>query len=228
MTEADSTGRFYLNSYRPLVATPAGRQASHTRGIPPFVDGSIRREPDLEHPLPAISCLCRADKFAPRLRVGDTVAYVTVKDRYVAGQPPQRRLTAVLRVVRLFPAHAEAAEWYAAQGLALPNNCLVRGNRPKPLAESHRHHRHGGCLAGDALLRRWDAGYRARCARFGTFVVCEAMFRDLSWDAPVVEDRHLLEAFGRLPGTRNPGALPAGGLTRLMALLGIAAPLSAQ
>ena len=44
--------RCFLVTYAPLVATAAGRTASENRGIAPFVDGSIRREPDLEQPFP--------------------------------------------------------------------------------------------------------------------------------------------------------------------------------
>lgn len=60
--------RFYLVTYRPLAYSVAGRKAAEAHGIPPFVDGSIRREPDLESAYPSISCLCRTARFAPRLR----------------------------------------------------------------------------------------------------------------------------------------------------------------
>ena len=72
----------YLVSYAPLVSSKTGREVSRLHSIPPFVDGSIRREPDLQHKYPSVSCLCRTDKFAPRLRVGDFVAYLTQKRRY--------------------------------------------------------------------------------------------------------------------------------------------------
>jgi hypothetical protein len=35
-------------------------------------------------------------------------------------------LVAVLRVVRYWPSHQEAAEWYRQGHLALPRNCMVR------------------------------------------------------------------------------------------------------
>ena len=69
--------RYFLSSYKPLVWTTFGRAAALKHGLLPFIDGSIRREPDLEHEHPSISCLCRAGKFAPRLRVGDVVGYIT-------------------------------------------------------------------------------------------------------------------------------------------------------
>ncbi|MCC5787224.1 MAG: hypothetical protein JJU33_11050 [Phycisphaerales bacterium] len=128
---------FYFVTFRPLVSTKAGREASERYSLPPFVDGSIRREPDFEHEMPAISCLCRGGNFAPRLLVGDHVAYATVKGRY-DGHPAHRRLVAMLRVEGLFDSHEAAAAWYNAEGIALPNNLMVPGNKAKPLAHSVR------------------------------------------------------------------------------------------
>jgi hypothetical protein len=45
----------YLNTYRPLIGNDAGVAAVQKYGIAPYVDSSCRREPDLEHPKPAIS-----------------------------------------------------------------------------------------------------------------------------------------------------------------------------
>jgi hypothetical protein len=47
-------------------------------------------------------------------------------------------------------------------------------------------------------------------------VACEPLFRDLSWDAPVVHRDDLTCAFGRVPGTQNPTSFPAGELSQLM------------
>jgi hypothetical protein len=100
--------------------TPNGREAVKRFALPPFVDGSCRREPDFESEFPSISGLCRKAKFAPRLHVGDTAIYVTTKGGW------GRRLVAVLRVRERFDSHAEAAEWYRELGLALPGNPLYR------------------------------------------------------------------------------------------------------
>lgn len=75
-------GRLFFVTYRPLGCSPDGRDASERFSIPPLVDGSIRREPDLQHERPGISCLCRGKMFAPRLLVGDHVVYVTAKGGY--------------------------------------------------------------------------------------------------------------------------------------------------
>lgn len=216
---------FYINTYDPLVASRAGRLASEEYGLPPFVDGSIRREPDLEHTFPSITCLCRADKFAPRLRVDDFVAYLTKKARYRSGIP-HLRLTAILKVHAVLPSHAAAAKWYRTHNLALPNNCWVRGNSAKPLEHSHRKFRTSKCAGLKHAHREWDAGYRWRSAQFGTFVVCQPLFRDLSWNAPIVEDDVLVAAFGRIPGTRNPGKMTMADFEKFMNLLEIRIPPS--
>jgi hypothetical protein len=216
---------FYLNSYAPLVASKAGREASMRYGIEPFVDGSIRREPDLEHDYPAISCLCRADKFAPRLKEDDIVAYMLRKDRY--GQKErQRRLTAVLRVLAVRPSHIAGAAWYQERGLALPNNCLVHGNPAKPFEQSHHRHRTSNTLGPEQTYREWDVGYRARAMRFPTFVVCERLYCDLSWNAPEVTESLLVAVFGCIPATRNPRKWTITHAERLLSQLSIAVPLS--
>ena len=218
---------FYINTYRPLVATKAGRDASEIHDLPPLIDGSIRREPDLEHAFPAISCLCRASKFAPRLKVGDVVTYFTAKGRY---QKEFRhwRLTAVLEVHDVFATHSAAAEWYRKHNLTLPNNCMVPGNAANPLELSHRIYRGGAKANGAETHRSWDAEYRARAMKHKVFVVCQRLFRRLTWDAPVVTDNHLKDALGFLPGTQNPRALTMEDYRKLMSVLRIAVPLCVQ
>jgi hypothetical protein len=199
---------FYLNSYTPLVSTEQGRKARKRYAIPPFVDGSIRREPDLEHRYPGISCLCRGSNFAPRLEVGDVVAYVTNKRDL--GNGKERRLTAVLRVWKIFDTHAAAAEWYREHGLLLPSNCMVPDNRPKPFAQSH------GRDSGANGCNGWDAAYWERARRWGTFVVCRPLWRKLGESARVVEDDHLKKAFRRVPCLQNPGRMSMQELRRFV------------
>jgi hypothetical protein len=220
--------RVYLNAYRPLAINRVGLAASARFGIPPFVDGSIRREPDLEHLHPTISCLCRADKFAPRLIIGDVVAYLAVKHAYGEDKLPHRRLVAILGVESIFASHSDAAKWFEDRGEPLPNNCMVRANPSKPLTHSHRQHSFGPGMDDEELLRKWDLFYHARARSHGVFVVCNTIFRDLSWQAPIVEDQHLLDSFGKVPVMQNPGVLPMAGLNRLLNLLGLPDQLSCQ
>ena len=246
--------RLFVVTYRPLACNAYGTEASERHGIPPFVDGSVRREPDLEHDWPSISCLCRKGKFAPRLQVGDHVVYLTHKGRYGDDADARHwRMTAVLRVARRFDTHRAAARWYESEGMALPNNCIVPGNKAFPLHLSHMHGRQkgavrsAGCKAkgsgtcgkprdagchtsatgcGGGIHAEWDRIYRKRARQHPQFVVCEPLYRELGWNAPMVHEEDLEYALGTLPGTRNPGGRPIKGLRRLMRRLGIPVPPS--
>lgn len=213
---------FYIVTYMPLVGSKAGRLAAEAYGLPPFIDGSIRREPDLEHRYPSISCLCRTDRFAPRLQVGNIVAYMTKKAK------GERRLTAVLKVHRVCASHRVAAQWYTGRRLPLPRNCMVRGNRPELMSRSHRIFEASDGPGDAAIRREWDSEYRRRAREHGTFVICKPLFRDLSWEAPVVSDRKLMRTFGHTPGTLNPGAHSLDRYCRLMKLLRIPVPPSCR
>lgn len=205
----------YVNTYAPLVATAVGRENARRQGIRPFVDGSIRREPDLEHACPSISCLCRGGRFAPRLRVGDVVVYMTKKSRY--GQKEAcRYLTAMLKVVHCFKSHSDAACWYRGQGLDLPSNCMVPGNGPKPLDASHGNHPDDNGCTGRSVCNHWDAGYRKRAEQHPCFLVCNALWCDLEWSAPKLSDSDLFAVFGEVPHTRNPGAMDMAYLRELV------------
>ena len=231
----------YLNSYHPLVKNKAGVYASEQLNIPPFVDGSIRREPDFEHSTPVITCLCRGRMFTPRLRVGDVVAYITVKGKYLTRKRHQR-LVCILKVDHLFETHKQAADWFTESGFPLPNNLMVPGNKAKTLAESHRGHktkgRHTkfGCNSGrrsrtcgsdsssscgSSLRREWDASYRRRTRKWGDVAACSILFRDIHSTAPVITDQMLLKVFGKVPATRNPGKLDIKLLPKLLKQMGI-------
>src|SRR5438552_3680384 len=97
-------------------------------GLVPVIAASCRREPDLLATGPSISAICRGRAFAPRLREGDSVAYMTVKDSYPPTAFAHWRLIALLRVVHRFESHNDAAAWYRDRGLPLPSNCMVNGN----------------------------------------------------------------------------------------------------
>jgi hypothetical protein len=130
---SDSHWRCFLATYRPLVRSANGRRAIREHALPPFIDGSCRREPDFESTFPSITATCRGENFAPRLQVGDRVAYLTVRGRYLRDNENGWRLVAVLRIVHRFTSHAEAATWYEQHGKPLPSNCFVEKNPPKPL-----------------------------------------------------------------------------------------------
>lgn len=188
-----SSRKYYLNTFKPLCLTGTGRQAVQQYDLPPYIDSSIRREPDFEHAVfPSISALCRLTKFAPRLHPGDMVVYLTCKAPY-GKQASHWRLVATLQVQHRFETHKEAAAWYEGQNLALPSNCWVTGNYPVPYEKS--------CQIKPYDL--WDREYRARARKCGVFLTCTAVY--VNYQAPpALVDEDILSIFGRIPGTQNP------------------------
>jgi hypothetical protein len=217
----EMTDRCFLATFHPLIHTAAGRRAVQRYGLPPFIDGSCRREPDFEPPFPSITATCRAGGFAPRLRPGDTVAYLTAKGTYERDTHAGWRLVAVLHVVERFESHDLAAGWYRSQGVGLPSNCIVEGNPPKPLeltngnppAEIKR--RFSIVSEPERAVRLWDAGYRQRVMKWPVFLVCKASFLDLH-TPPQVTESDLAGVFGRVPGMLNPPAISSFQLSGLL------------
>ncbi len=110
----------YLVSYRPICLEPAGKRAIQIYDIPKYVDATCRREPNLESSARSITSICRRGKFAPRLHVGDGIAYMTLSRRYEGLRINHHRLTAMLEVVHRFESHEETEKWYWTQGTELP------------------------------------------------------------------------------------------------------------
>ncbi len=197
----------FLATYRPLCRRAAGRQAIVTHQLLPYIDGSCRREPDLELELPTITALCRGAMFAPRLDIGDRVAYVTKRGKY-GGASPHWRLAALLHVSHRFETHADAAAWYGARFPRLPRNCMVAGNGPVPLDQTD------GKLTAElrdvaattppsVLLRALDRGYAARARRYPIVLACQPLFRELR--VPPVISREDWERWcDGVPSTQTP------------------------
>lgn len=194
-------------SFRPLCATARGRAAVQEHGLPPFIDGSCRREPDLEIKWPSISGLCRAGKFAPRLQVGYRVAFVTTRGCFGTGKALCWRLVALLRVMQRFMTHEDAASWYAGQGLRLPSNCMVPGNEPVPLERTKGPPRDLRCSdrqrSPERIVQLWDARYRSRAQEWPVMLACEKHMVEL-FDPPRIEKEDWVRWIGRVPGTQNP------------------------
>lgn len=179
-------------------------------GLPPYVNGMSRREPDFESAFPSISASSRGRNFAPRLRPGDTVVYTTTKGRWGGLPAPHWRLAAVLEVHRRFETHADAAAWYRARRLPVPSNCVVNGNPPLPVPLTLHH---GAAHDGD-----WDAVCLARAAETGAFLACLPRFVELH-DPPVVTEGDLLALLGTLPNTRTPPEITEAALDGLLGLV---------
>lgn len=170
-----SEAAYFLNSFHPLCETETGRVVVKQQGVPPFVDFSIRREPDFQNPFPSITGLCRCDRLVGQAEEGDMVAYVTVKS---AGP---RRLVAVLRVVHKLRSHSDAADWYRREGLSIPSNCVVPGNPPIPASLA------GQTLAA-ASYQQWEQVYQDRARDYPSFLICKAVSGPELFNPPVVPD----------------------------------------
>ena len=211
------SGRFFLCSYWPLCKTAGGRRAVARFALPPFANGMSRREPDFEHARPAITASSRGANFAPRLRPGDTVVYITTKGAWRDGschpddapRAPHWRLAAALEVTDVFASHDAAAAWYRERAMRLPSTLVVDGNPPLPVPLTLRH----GRLHDDA----WDAVCVRRAAACGAVAVCRP--HDVELFAPPVVTPDLMRAvFGTVPNTRTPPEITEAQADQLSAL----------
>jgi len=207
----------YLVSYRPLATTGRGRKAALRDGLPLFVDGSCRREPDFEVPMPAVTSLCRGKFFVPRLTVDDLLVYMTVKSAFGdPAEPAHYRLTACFRVIDISASHEEAAVWYRTRGLAIPNNCMLQDSFPKPYSQTNG--RNDGWLRGQpeqTKLRRWNGEYKIRAAAVPVVAHCDPLFLNIV-NPPKFSSNDLVQIFKRVPGTQTPTALPREHISLLL------------
>ena len=196
---------YYLNSFKPLCYYKQGREAIKKFDLPPFIDASCRREPDFQNPLPSISALCRGAGFAPRLREGDKVIYMTVKGKYLSESNRHWRVVAILEVIKRFESHKEAAKSYLESDLPLPNNCMVSGNvhMSYEMTGGMDAERFGGAANEEELVRKWDLSYLVRSRKYGTFLSCKKDFLGL-YNPPILTDDFMMETFGRIPPTLTP------------------------
>lgn len=203
---------YFLCSFRPICGNAAGRGAVARGGIPPFIDGSCRREPDFQSNAPSISALCRSTKFAPRLWPGDSVAYITNQGLY--GGELGWALVSLLSVVKRFESHEAAADWYRKSGFGVPSNCIVPDNPPQPYHLTNQ--KPPAVVAArvdteanpERAVRLWDSTYARRADECGVFLACKADFLEL-WRPPVLRRSELHAIFGRVPGTQNPPEITA-------------------
>lgn len=207
----------YIVTYHPISKTSQGRKAVAQYKYPPYIDGSCRREPDLESRYPSITSLCRGNRFVPKLQRGDTILYLSVQGRW-EGLQPHWRLVALLRVLRTFPEHNAAATWYEAKGLAQPPNCMTRGSKPLSLSRTagappdiSRHH------PNSKHLRLWDSGYKSRAKRTPKFVATKPLHLFLH-NPPVLERSQWMDVFGKVLNTQSPQKVDISEVRKLFKL----------
>jgi hypothetical protein len=209
-------GAVYVVKYRPLCSTAQGRTAVSRDRLPPYIDGSCRREPDLQSQYPSISCLCRGGQFAPKLVPGDRVVYIASKhSRLNLANQRVRAVVAILRIKKPFNNHQQAADWYSGEGLPLPSNCMVTGNAPEALDRTTGL---SGCACGADELDEWDRKYRARARKHRQFFACDTERLNL-YSPPVLDDDEFVGRFdsGKLR-RRAPFKIEQSSLEALYAL----------
>lgn len=204
----------YMNSYHPLCINRIGQERAKKYSIPPFVDASCRREPDLESNRPSISSLCRGRNFAPRLVENDVVVYITVKRDYLSHGAKHWRLAAILQVLERRDSHSDARDWYVKNNLPLPSNCMVTGNAP--LAVSKTAYKSGTCNE----VSKADQDYRKRAKDNPEFLICRALYLELH-SPTIISERMMMRAFKRIPPTRTPSQIEPHELLSLIEQLGI-------
>jgi hypothetical protein len=188
----------YFNSFQPLCGAKKWK-AIHLQypDLPPFIDGSCRREPDFENDYPSISALCRGGKFVHRLKQNDIVAYWTVQNAYLDVRKNHYRLVAILRVMECFESHEIAAEWYSAKMQKLPSNCMIpEKNAPIVWGKTNQK----PVLKWIENVDQWDAEYEKRKGKYGNFVACQPLYREL-YNPQVISVAAMKAEFGKIPGT---------------------------
>jgi hypothetical protein len=193
----------YLAKYRPLNSTPDGQHAIARFNLQPYVDGSCRREPDFECKFPSISALCRGELFAPHLREGDEVVYITTKDFY--GEAFNHwRVVARLKIFKRFNSHKEAAVWYRAKVGSVPSNCMVPGNPPLSLDQTSRGASNcaPGCGNAVASLGKWNEHYQKRADTIPVFLACKTAWKKLA-SPGILTDQAALKILGSWERVRS-------------------------
>lgn len=226
-----NVGTIKLNSYRPLCRDIMGQRAirDKDKGFPAFIDGSCRREPDFENLYPSISALCRRGIFAPHLKKGDIVVYVTVKGIYPNDftKEAHHRLIAILQVKEVFQTHKLAENWFLENDLILPSNCMVENNPPKLFEETSGNYLKRGDMVkflerpldvqrkiGEKKVEAWNNEYQTTSEKWSNFVITEPIFLELA-NPPIVLEQDWINIMEKVPLTRTPCKLTPEYLIKL-------------
>jgi len=188
----------YLRTFHPLCSTNAGVEAVENHQLPPYIDGSCRREPDFQNQFPCITGLC-TPRFSKLLNVGDIVVYATIM------MSDSKMVVAVLEVIETVESHVEAKEWYDKRGLKLPNNLMIKGNQPNPFDKTHKDINESFLGRSDeAIIRAWDSEYKQRAKKFPEVAICNVWNNKLFlYDPPTLTRPIMKKVFNGVPVTRK-------------------------
>lgn len=198
----------FLNSFIPLAYNKFGRASAVNNNLPLFIDGSCRREPDFQNPLPAITQLCRPKKLVTRLNVGDLVIYITKLGNY--GNPPAHwNFIGILEVVDFAQNHNQAEAYYLTNNIPVSQNIICNSTVPFPLNMTHGlsgfPHRN---LSPQKVINLWNNGYIGRANNHPKAAITCVLENTLNLNnPPVITHAMMNNIFGRVPGTQNPPQL---------------------
>jgi len=197
-----------MTSFTPIIFNNAGKNAvAKFDFLPPYIDGSCRREPDFEQEYPAITGLCRPG-FAAKLNIGDIVIYCTNQ----RGIGP-RKVVAILQVIAKLNTHECAADWYFGQRLPFPSNLVTANSKPIPLDQTHN-------IRNFSDVTKWDAMYKYRATKYPIVTVCKKIQVELN--NPTILDVEVMKSiFCRVPGTQNPSLINEEQWAKLKKYLGL-------
>jgi hypothetical protein len=181
----------YLQAFRPLWQWKRKRANAERLGESPFVDASIRREPDFKHEMPGISSLCRDGLFSNYLKKEDKVIYITtaLHDETLG---KHWRIIAILQVIKECSNHNEAAKWYNDNGhLSLPINCMALGNENIENVALHEvsHYEMNPQFPNDVErgLKYQNSIYHKRAIKNPKYLICEKEWCGIPTNPPYVE-----------------------------------------
>jgi hypothetical protein len=159
----------------------------------PYIDGSCRREPDLENPFPSITALCRQSSFATKLWPNSVIVYISLGDTDLKN--PNYRLIAILKASKRFDNHFLASRWYRENNISIPSNCLIPTNDPQPFDKTiSKFTNKKGIehflqkeaiqqeIIGQRIINSWDREYQEKSERWPTFIVTKPKFNAIVED----------------------------------------------
>lgn len=209
--------KIFLNSFVPLVYTRHGVNAVNTYGFPEFIDGSCRREPDFQNPLPAITQLCRPGKLLPRLSCGDLVVYIAKKGYYGLNYP-HWKFIAIIEVIDKLDNHQIAETFYLNNSLTVSQNIMCSSTAPYAYDQTHG-------LCGNlnkiripaTIIRLWNHEYMTRSINYPEVAITKVYENHIYLNnPPIINEDIMRKIFGRLPVTQNPPYITAAELKNLL------------
>lgn len=221
----------YLNSYRPICSTKFGINAIKNYNILPFADGSCRREPDFENKYPSITALCRGDKFAPNLKEGNIIVYMTVGGKFNEYKKGHH-LVAILIVEKIFTNHEAAKEAYSSMDTDIPSNCMfetkpIEFKRTSGNFKTNKEYKSYNLLSDEQKIKReenrinyWDKEYKKRENKNSCFIKTKSLYLELN-NPKVIERKLFEQIFGKIPNTQIPQKIKKEQLIHLLNSLNI-------